>query len=63
MSAGAGGGQWRCLLPFVFRCLGESFEAVGEASEECGGHLCITEDAGPLAEAQVGRDDHAGAFV
>ena len=36
---------------------------MGEAIEERGGHFGITEHAGPLAEAQVGGDDDAGAFV
>ena len=36
---------------------------VGQAVEQRGGHLGIAEDAGPFAEAQVGRDDHAGALV
>ncbi len=41
----------------------EDVAAVGEAIEKCSGYLCITEDAGPLAEDQVGHDDHAGAFA
>ena len=36
---------------------------MGEAIEESGDHLGIVEDRGPLAEAQVGRDDDAGALV
>jgi len=36
---------------------------VGEAIEECGGHFGIAEDGGPFAEAQVSRDDDAGALV
>lgn len=36
---------------------------VGEAVEECGRHLCVTEDGGPFAEGQVGRDDDRGALV
>lgn len=34
-----------------------------EAIEERRGHLCVCEDAGPFAEAEVGGDDHTGAFV
>src|SRR3546814_2871405 len=36
---------------------------VGEPIEECGGHLRVTEHAGPLTEAEVGGDDDAGALV
>jgi len=34
-----------------------------EAVEERGGHLGITEHAGPFAKAQVGCDNEAGALV
>ncbi len=34
-----------------------------EAVEERGGHLGITEHAGPFTKAQVGCDDDAGALV
>src|SRR5580658_3871869 len=34
-----------------------------EAVEESGCHFGVAEDRGPLAEAQVGGDDDAGAFV
>ena len=37
--------------------------AVGEAVAQRGGHLGITKDRGPFAEAEVGRDRHAGALV
>jgi hypothetical protein len=37
--------------------------AVGQAVEECGRHLGITEDCGPFAEAQVCGDDDACSFV
>lgn len=37
--------------------------AVGEEIEQRGGHLGITEDCRPLAEAQIGGDDDTGAFV
>ena len=34
-----------------------------EAVQQRGGHLGIAKDAGPFAEAEVCRDDDAGAFV
>jgi len=37
--------------------------AMGEAIEQCSGHFRITEHAGPFAEAEVGGDDDAGAFI
>ena len=36
---------------------------MGEAIEERGGHLGVSEDLGPFAEAQVGGDDYACALV
>ena len=36
---------------------------MGEAVEQGCGHLGISKDRGPFAEAQVGGDDDAGAFV
>ena len=36
---------------------------MGEAIEQGGGHLGVSEHAGPFAEAQVRGDDDAGAFV
>ena len=36
---------------------------MGKPIEESGGHLGVAEDRGPLAEAQVGRNDDTGAFV
>jgi len=36
---------------------------VGEAVEQCRGHLGIGEDAGPLGEAQVGGNHDAGVLV
>ena len=36
---------------------------MGEAVEERGGHLGIAEDGSPFAEAEVGGDHDAGAFV
>ena len=36
---------------------------MGQAIEECGGHLGVAEDRGPFAEAEVGGDRHAGALV
>ena len=34
-----------------------------EPVQQRGGHLGITEDAGPFAEAEVRRDDDAGSLV
>lgn len=36
---------------------------MGEAIEERRRHLGVAEHAGPFAEAEIGRDDDAGAFV
>ena len=36
---------------------------MGEPVEQRGCHLCIAEHAGPFAEAEIGRDDDAGALV
>ena len=36
---------------------------MGEAIEERGGHLGVAEDGRPFAEAEIGGDDDAGAFV
>ena len=36
---------------------------MGEAVEQGRGHLGIAKDRGPFAEAQVGGDNDAGAFV
>ena len=36
---------------------------MGEPIEQRGGELRIPEHGGPLAEAQIGRDHHAGALV
>ena len=76
MFRGSGLGQGLgCLLPFSGSHGGAGLEAeaviagfqdvasVGQAVEERGGHLCITEDCGPFAEAEVGGDDDAGALV
>ena len=41
----------------------QNVAAMGEAIEQGGGHFCVPEDARPFAEAQVGGDDDAGAFV
>jgi hypothetical protein len=41
----------------------QNVAVVGEAIEQRSGHLGITEDVSPLAEAEVGRDDDAGALV
>ncbi len=72
----SGLGQGRgCLLPFsgshgaagleaeaVIASL-EDVAAVGQVVEERSGHLCITQDCGPFAEAEVGLDDDAGELV
>ena len=67
--------QCRCLLSFLFRRLGTGLEsiavisglqnvaAVGEAIEQRGGHFGVPKDRGPFTEAQVRRDDDAGALV
>lgn len=36
---------------------------MGEAVEQRGRHLCVAEHGGLLAEAEVSRDDDAGALV
>ena len=36
---------------------------MGEAVEQGRGHLCVSKDGGPFAEAEVGGDHDAGAFV
>lgn len=36
---------------------------VGQAVEQRCGHLCVTEDAGPFTEAQVGGNHDAGALL
>ncbi len=36
---------------------------MSKAVEQGGGHLCITEDHSPFAEAQVGGDHDASALV
>ncbi len=36
---------------------------VGQAIEERGCHLGVTEDAGPFPESQVGGDDDRGALI
>ena len=36
---------------------------MGEAVEQRGGHLGITEDHGPLAEGEVRRDDDRSALI
>lgn len=34
-----------------------------EAVQQGGCHLCVAEDLGSFAEAEVGGDDHAGTLV
>ena len=41
----------------------EDVGVLGEAIEEGGGELVVAEDAVPLAEGEVGRDDGGGALV
>ena len=36
---------------------------MSEAIEERGRHLGVAEHGGPFAEAEIGRDDDAGAFI
>ena len=36
---------------------------MGETIEQRGRHLAVVEHVGPLAEAEVGRDDDAGPLV
>ena len=36
---------------------------MGETVEQGRGHLCIAKDGGPFAEAEVGGDDDARAFI
>ena len=46
----------------IVSCL-KDVAMVGKAVEQRGSHLSITEYAGPLAEAEIGGDDDAGALV
>ena len=41
----------------------ENVAAVGEMVEQRGRHLGVAEYGGPLAEAEISRDDDAGALV
>ncbi len=36
---------------------------VGQPVQQRGGHLGVAEHPGPRAEAEIGGDDDAGAFV
>src|SRR3954451_7357104 len=36
---------------------------MGEAVEQCGGHLGVTEDGWPFAEGEIGGDDDRGALI
>ena len=36
---------------------------MGKPVEQRRGHLGVTEDAGPFAEAEIGGDDDAGALL
>ena len=76
MDCGSFLGQGTVSLLLLPRCCGgtcleteavvSSFKdvaAVGETIEQGRCHLGITEDRGPFAEAEVGCDHDAGAFV
>ena len=41
----------------------QNMAVMGQAVQQGRGHLGITKHAGPFAEAQVGGDYYAGAFV
>src|ERR1700676_4525042 len=41
----------------------ENVAAVSETVEQRGRHLGVAEHGGPLAEAEISRDDDAGALV
>src|SRR5271170_1264651 len=41
----------------------EDVAAVGKTIKQRGRHLGVAEHGGPLAEAEIGRDDDAGALV
>ena len=68
-------GQLFCLLSCFLCSLGAGFEAVAVVAcfedvaavckpiQESRCHLCIPEDLRPFREAEVGRDDDAGALV
>jgi len=45
--------------PTVIACF-EYMTMVHQVIEQCRCHVGITEDIGPFAEAQIGRDDNAG---
>ena len=76
MFRGSGWGQGMCDLLLFPGCCGragleaeavvpglQDVASVGEAVEERGGHLGVTEDGGTFAEAEVRGDDDAGALV
>ncbi len=58
---GCSGGA--CLEPEAVVSGFQDVTAVGQAVEQGRGHLGITKDCGPFAEAQVGGDDDARALV
>ena len=41
----------------------DDIAVMGKPVEQSGGHLGITEDAGPFAEGEIGGDDDGGALV
>ncbi len=48
--------------PALVACL-DDFTVMGEAIEQCSGHLGVTEDARPFAEGEIGGDDDGRALV
>ncbi len=60
----AGLGGFRAVTEAVALVPGfQNVAVVCEPVEQGGGHLRIDEHAGPLAEGQIGRDQHAGVLV
>jgi hypothetical protein len=41
----------------------DDLAVMGQAIEECGGHLGVAEDARPFAEGEIGGDEDRGALV
>ncbi len=48
--------------PAVVACF-DDIAMVGEAVEQCSGHLWVAEDTRPFAEGKIGGDDHRGTLV
>ena len=57
------GGSGADLEPEAVVAGFENVAVMGEAIEQGGCHLGVAEHPGPLAEAQIGGDDGAGALV